>query len=190
MCFTPTSAATAGAAPMSGERRILLLRGVNVGGVKLPMAEFRAMLADLGMTRVRTHIQSGNAVFDDPDTADPAPRIGAAMLARFGFLPELFLYTPSGFAAICAQNPFTAEAAADGAKVHAFFLARPATLPAEAAALATTERLHLTDAALFLHAPDGIGRSKLVERLPRLLAVPQTARNWNTVQAILALTDS
>ena len=78
---------------------------------------------------------TGNAVFDDPDTADPAPRIGAAMQARFGFLPELFLYTPAGFAAICAQNPFTGEAAADGAKVHAFFLARPATLPAEAAAL-------------------------------------------------------
>ncbi|MBE0554510.1 MAG: DUF1697 domain-containing protein, partial [Rhodobacteraceae bacterium] len=60
---------------MSAERHILLLRGVNVGGVTLPMASFRAMLADLGMKNVRTHIQSGNAVFDDPGHDDPAPRI-------------------------------------------------------------------------------------------------------------------
>lgn len=190
MCFTPTCAATGAAAPMSAERRILLLRGVNVGGVTLPMAGFRAMLADLGMKNVRTHIQSGNAVFDDPQRDDPAARIAAALQTRFGLRPELFLYSPARFAAICAQNPFLAEAEADGARVHALFLARPAPLPDEAAALATTERLHLTEDALFLHAPDGIGRSKLFERLPRLLPVPQTARNWNTVRAILALAAS
>ena len=58
---------------------------------------------------------------------------------------------------------------------------------AKAAALASTECWHLTAAALYLHTPDGLGRSKLAERLPRLLNTPTTARNWNTVQALATL---
>jgi len=35
-----------------------------------------------------------------------------------------------------------------------------------------------------LHAPDGIGRSKLAAGLERLLGVPMTSRNWNTVMKL------
>lgn len=174
---------------MSAERRILLLCGVNVSGAnRLPMAEFRAMLTGLGLGNPRTLIQSGNAVFDDPGLPDLPRALADAIAAGFGFRPELFLYTPADFTAIRAANPFAAEAAADGARVHAFFLAAPARPDPEAIArLTTTERLHLTPAALYLHAPDGLGRSKLAERLPRLLATPCTARNWNTVEALAGL---
>lgn len=168
-------------------RRILLLRGVNVGGAnRLPMAAFRAMLADIGLLSPRTLIASGNAVFDDPGLPDLAGRLAAALATRFGLNPDLFLLTLAELEAIRAANPFAPEAAADGSKVHVFFLARPTILPPETATLTTTERLHLTAAALYLHAPDGIGRSRLAERLPRLLAVPATARNWNTVTALAA----
>ena len=34
--------------------KILMLRGVNVGGVKLPMAPFREARAGLGLGRVRS----------------------------------------------------------------------------------------------------------------------------------------
>ena len=170
-------------------RRILLLRGVNVGGAnRLPMADFRALLIALGLGNPRTLIASGNAVFDDPGLPDLPDKIAGAIANRFDFRPDLVLHTPENFAAIMAANPFAAEAQADGSKVHIFFLAAPATLDSEkVAALATTERLHLTPAALYLHAPDGIGRSKLVERLPRLLNTPSTARNWNTVTALANL---
>ncbi len=41
----------------------LLFRGINVGGKnKLPMADLRAFLTDLGFAGVRTYIQSGNAI--------------------------------------------------------------------------------------------------------------------------------
>jgi uncharacterized protein (DUF1697 family) len=170
-------------------RRILLLRGVNVGGAnRLPMADFRALLASLGLGNPRTLIASGNAVFDDPGLPDLPGQIATAIAARFGLHPDLFLYTAETFAAIIAANPYAPEAAADGAKVHAFFLATPTQLDdAKVKALATTERLHLTRAALYLHAPDGLGRSKLAERLPRLLVTASTARNWNTVEALATL---
>ncbi|MEC5217406.1 uncharacterized protein (DUF1697 family) [Actimicrobium sp. GrIS 1.19] len=43
---------------------LALLRGVNVGKAKrVPMAEFRALLGELGYTNVATLLSSGNAVF-------------------------------------------------------------------------------------------------------------------------------
>ena len=44
--------------------RFALLRAVNVGGRKLPMAELRALCGELGWEDVETYIQSGNLVFD------------------------------------------------------------------------------------------------------------------------------
>lgn len=43
---------------------VALLRGVNVGkGNRVPMAEFRLMLEQIGYTEVKTLLNSGNAVF-------------------------------------------------------------------------------------------------------------------------------
>jgi uncharacterized protein (DUF1697 family) len=39
----------------------------------------------------------------------------------------------------------------------------------------------------YLHAPDGIGRSKLAEKVARFLGVSTTARNWRTVSKMLEM---
>ena len=42
---------------------IAMLRGINVGGKnKIPMAELKARLEDLGFKGVTTYIQSGNVI--------------------------------------------------------------------------------------------------------------------------------
>ena len=51
---------------------VALLRAVNVGGTKLPMADLRALLEGLGLTNVRTYLQSGNALFDAGPEPTPA----------------------------------------------------------------------------------------------------------------------
>jgi len=48
---------------------------------------------------------------------------------------------------------------------------------------------------LYLHTPDGYGRSELAARLVRIgggrtAATAATARNWATVQRLLAMCDS
>jgi uncharacterized protein (DUF1697 family) len=169
--------------------KLLLLRGVNVAGAnRLPMAEFRSMLADLGLTRVTTYLQSGNAVFDDPGVADLSDKVASAMRLRFGFAPAQFYLTAADHKAIAAACPYQAEGAADPTAVHVWYLANPAK-PDMAAlyALARNEQFHLTDRAFYLHAPDGIGRSVLAAKLERALAVPMTARNWRSVQAFESL---
>jgi len=53
-----------------------------------------------------------------------------------------------------------------------------------------SETYELGAAALYPHAPDGIGRSKLVEKVEKCLGVEATARNWRTVSKLheLAMT--
>ena len=61
---------------------VALLRGINVGGQNvIKMDELRATFEELGLSDVRTHIQSGNVVFRSPDAdkhaAEPSIEEGA-----------------------------------------------------------------------------------------------------------------
>ncbi len=176
---------------MSAEPRILFLRGVNVGAHrKLPMAALRDLLGGLGLEGVQTHIQSGNAVFRDPQQrADLAGPISRAIGAAFPFTPEALVLDLSALQAVLAANPYAVEGAEDAAKVQIGFLGRASEAGTGAlAALATPrERFTLTAAAFYLHAPDGIGRSKLAERAERLLGVPMTMRNQRVAEAVAQL---
>jgi uncharacterized protein (DUF1697 family) len=171
--------------------KILLLRGVNVSGAnRLPMAEFREMLAEFGLKNVDTHVQSGNAVFADPGVEGLESKIGAAMLLRFGFKPALFIMGLEDYRSILTANPYKAAGAVDGTKVHIFFLAAPATgtdLAGLRAHANEGQQVTLTDKALYLHTPAGFGKSTLAEKIPRYLQVPHTARNQRSAESILAL---
>ncbi len=60
---------------------VALLRAVNVGGIKLPMADLRTLLEGLGLANVRTYLQSGNAVFDAAEP-EPAQALATAIEVR------------------------------------------------------------------------------------------------------------
>lgn len=174
--------------------KILLLRGVNVSGAnRLPMPEFREMLAEFGLTHVDTHVQSGNAVFHDPGIDGLADKIGANMLLRFGFKPALFILDKAEYKAILAANPYKAAGAVDGTRVHIFFLAEPAVgvdLAGLRAHAGEGEQVTLTDKAIYLLTPGGFGRSSLADKLPRYIKVTQTARNQRSAENILALANA
>jgi uncharacterized protein (DUF1697 family) len=170
------------------EAKAVLLRGVNVGGAgKLPMAEFRALLESLGLGQVRSYIQSGNAVFDsDLATATLESLIRDAIFTRFGFAPDTFVLTAPEIATALTDHPF---ADADPARVHVFFL-REMPAPDEAALQALAlpgDGWQVGPRRLTLHTPDGIGRSKLAEKLPKYLPSPMTARNLRTIAALHAM---
>jgi uncharacterized protein (DUF1697 family) len=170
---------------------VLLLRGVNVGGSgRLPMADLRALLARLGCEAVATYIQSGNAVFRfDRDVTALAAAIGEGIAAAFGFRPVVLLREAGQLAEVLAVNPF-AVGLKDAKTVHVFHLSCPAPhadLAALRALAAPGEAFHLTEAAFYLFAPEGIGRSVLATRVERALGVPLTARNLRTTMALAAM---
>jgi uncharacterized protein (DUF1697 family) len=65
------------------DRYVALLRGINVGGKnKIPMAELKIALEDLGYESVQTYIQSGNVVFSAGGTATTVEDEVEAMLPQ------------------------------------------------------------------------------------------------------------
>ena len=170
---------------------IALLRGVNVGGKHiLPMRDLREILATLDCEDVRTYIQSGNAVFrfaGDPEAL--TRQIRAGIKDKFGFSSRLLLLTRGQLQAIAACNPYPG-AEQDPRFLHVWFMAEHPAKPDLEALMekqTATESFELGSAAFYLHAPDGIGHSKLANLVEKCLGVDVTARNWRTVSKLLQL---
>jgi uncharacterized protein (DUF1697 family) len=176
---------------------IALLRAVNLGGYgKIAMADFRKLLEGLGYKNVQTYIQSGNAVFD---ASGSAAKVGATIAAGLeklmGAPVGVMIRTHDDLSRIIEGNPFAAEAAADGARVHVAFLSDPAPAGAEAALHriveqypARRDRFQIAGDAVYLHLPDGAAETKFSGKtLDKATGVPGTGRNWNTVLKLHAM---
>ncbi|MDP2329037.1 MAG: DUF1697 domain-containing protein, partial [Dehalococcoidia bacterium] len=68
-------------------RLVAFLRGVNVGGINIKMADLAQVFTGLGYTDVRTVLASGNVLFDtkERDRTATKRRIEAALTERFGY---------------------------------------------------------------------------------------------------------
>lgn len=183
---------------------VALLRGVNVGGVKLAMADLRAVLSSLGYADVSTYIQSGNALFS-ADPADPAALaadIEAALDKQLGMRPRVLVLTRDELAQVIQDTPYPDEP--NPKMVHAVFLTEEPG-PEQLAVVAETEQkaaekgcrdtAQYVGRVLFLHTPDGFGRSELAIQLARRAGPMSvkgggTARNWATVTKLLGLCDA
>ncbi len=174
---------------------IVLLRGINVGGRnKMPMAALASTLESAGCRSVRTYIQSGNVVFTSSSQSkrNLNKKLGDAIEAQFGSRPNLFLLTDNDFRSAVANNPFT-DAIREPRTLHFFFLDSKPDSPdmdgiAELAIPA--ERFQLVDTVFYLHAPDGIGRSKLAAGVERKFGIPATSRNYSTIQNLSDILDA
>ncbi|MEU6822571.1 DUF1697 domain-containing protein [Streptomyces atriruber] len=174
----------------------VLLRGINVGGhKKVPMAELRTLLEGLGHGGVRTYLQSGNAVLtaDHEDDASLAAEVRAAIEERFGFAVDALVRDHAYLKAVVDACPFPA-ADLEAKQLHVTYFSGPVDADRFASVEQQAflpEEFRLGDRALYLYAPDGLGRSKLAEQLarPRLTkGLIATTRNWNTVTRLEEMT--
>lgn len=172
---------------------VMLLRGINVGGTgRLPMDDLKRLLGKLGAKRVRTYIQSGNVVFEGLVDAVVFEVIVADEIEHdHGFRPQVLVIAAEDFREIVAGYPYP-DAMDEPKTGHVWFLTRPPVPDQAALAAAATdsERFTLTDTAFYLHAPRGIGTSKLATRVERLLGVPATARNLNTCTRLVKMLEA
>jgi uncharacterized protein (DUF1697 family) len=179
-------------------RYAVLLRGVNVGGHgKLPMADLRRVLESLGHTDVWTYLQSGNAVIstDDDDPERVGRLIREGLNRELGMDPSVLVRTGAELAAIVKANPFPG-AVAQPKMLHVVFLSAQPD-PDRAAAVdpgvCPPDEFGVGDRAVYLRYVESPGRSRLSELVLRELLrgrpeVSATARNWNTVLALLEKT--
>ncbi len=165
---------------------IALFRGINVGGNNvLPMKELVPILERIGALNVRTYIQSGNAIFQSQETNASllSNKISAAIKRSRDFEPQVLLLELEEMENAIKSNPFP-EAESEPKTLHVYFLASvPKNVDFDdlESIKSDQERFVLKDGVFYLHAPDGIGRSKLAANAEKLLGVPVTSRNWRTV---------
>jgi uncharacterized protein (DUF1697 family) len=103
------------------------LRGVNVGGVNLKMAEVAAALTDAGFAHVRTILASGNVLLESPAGAGAVRRKAeAALRERFGYDAWVLVYDLDTVRAVVDTYPFEREV--EGYQSYVTFVAVDAVL--------------------------------------------------------------
>lgn len=168
---------------------VALLRGVNVGGGnRIAMADLRALAGDLGWRDVRTVIASGNLLFRaDGTTAELARQLEDGLEAGLRKAIPVLVLPGADVLAVVAGCPFAVE---PGNTVHGFFLWSEPKVDHRAlrALKAGDETLVVEGRMAWLHAPSGLARSDLAQRMDRVLTgTEMTARNLNTIRKLADL---
>ena len=162
---------------------VVLLRAVNVGGTgKLAMSELKRLCEKAGFRKVRTYIASGNVVAErDGSETQAKAAIEAELRVYAGKPVGVIVRTTAEMAKVAAANPFSDRAA--NYTVAIFLDRAPAHGVLKDVKGQANEELRLGAREIYVHYPDGIGRSRL--RIPA--AGDGTARNMNTVAKLAAM---
>jgi uncharacterized protein (DUF1697 family) len=102
----------------------VFLRGVNVGGVNLKMAEVATALTDAGFAAVRTILASGNVLLESSAQAAAVRKKAETTLReRFGYDAWVLAYDVDAVRAVVDAYPFEPEV--DGYQSYVTFVASP-----------------------------------------------------------------
>jgi uncharacterized protein (DUF1697 family) len=162
---------------------VLLLRAVNVGGTgKLPMSDLKRLCEKAGFQNVRTYIASGNVVAERDGAEAEAKAALEAELRSYAWKPVgVIIRTAAEMVEVIANNPFPHRAA--NTTVAIFLDRAPSPDALKDVKGQANEEIRLGAREIYVHYPDGIGRSKL--RIPA--ASDGTARNMNTAAKLAAM---
>jgi uncharacterized protein (DUF1697 family) len=172
---------------------VALFRAVNVGGTgKLPMQELQRAAKEAGLQRVSTYLASGNLLFESELPVAQLRDLLVRLIAdRFGLTRHgPILRSVAVLRSVLAANPFPDAAALRPKQLLVACLEHAPALeaPANLARLARGERFQLEGDHLYIDFVDGIPDSKIAgATLDRALKVASTARNWNTLSALIDL---
>lgn len=172
------------------ERRVVLIRAINVGGTaRLPMAELREIAETLGASEVSTFIASGNLLCVPPGNPAEFDRaLEAEIEARFGFFREVISRSGDDLRAAVDAHPF--EVVDD--KLNYLYPLTGTPDPEKAKALMTRDfdntRIEVIGDNLHILYGVGVGASKLTPPvIAKALGVTGTGRNWRTVGKLIEL---
>jgi uncharacterized protein (DUF1697 family) len=175
-------------------RQVLLLRGINLGpSRRVPMADLREALTGAGYEDVQTYVQSGNVVLSSSGSPAQLGRATEKVIAgRFGFAVDVVVRSRDELAAVVAANPL-ARVADNPKRYQVSFLDREldeAVVERLLGLVAEPEALFVDGREVYAWHPEGVARSKLWNALAgKGLGVTATARNWTTVETLLAMAD-
>jgi uncharacterized protein (DUF1697 family) len=162
---------------------VALIRAINVGGTaKLAMTDLRRLCDEAGFKDCRTYIQSGNAVFRSSLVeASVKNKLEKVLSSHIGKPCDVVVRSRAELQATIKANPWKS---AEPSRVIVLFVDQ--ALPKDALKglqIPGREKVHLEGREIFVHYPEGMGRSKL--KVP--YAQVGTARNLNSVMKLAAM---
>jgi uncharacterized protein (DUF1697 family) len=168
---------------------IALYRGINVGGKNpVKMESLRALHERLGHQEVRSYIQSGNIVFSAKESAGTITQeVAAEFVKEFGFAAKPIVVDAKRWGDIVEGNPYAQFARENPQTVHAAICAGEPSAKGLRELLTKTggsESFAIRKGVVYLHAPDGFGRSKFAAGMEKGSGVPMTVRNWRTIETL------
>lgn len=175
-------------------RQIAFLRGINIGPNKrVPMPRLRELLTEHGYEDVKTYVASGNVVL----TSKAKPRkleqeLEQLIEAEWGFDVAVIVRTRDELADVVERNPFGEIVDNPKFMQVSFLSGEPDAQNVQKIndACVEPEQVAIDGREIYAWHANGIGRSDLAKLLAtKKLGVTVTARNWNTVLAMLALAD-
>ena len=169
------------------KKYIVLLRGINVSGKnKLPMAELRDLLNELGFQNVQTYIQSGNIILtSDENKTTICKKIKEGVATKFGYDVPVIAKTVSEWNKAIKNYPFPT----DNPKIVAFvFLDKKTSETKIGVKGVNDDEYKIHDDMVYIYCPSTFAKTKLSNNLfERKLNVTATTRNYNTTLKLLEL---
>lgn len=167
-----------------------LLRGVNVGGHMVKMADLKIVLESVGLKNVKTLLASGNGLFDyeGKDQASVLERkIELILKKNFGFDIPVILRSEDELLKLVKSDPFKGIKVTPQTRLYVTFLKRaqkaktikiPYSTPGgEFRILKVTP----TEIISVLQLEEGKRTPDLMNIIEKEFGKEVTTRNWNTV---------
>lgn len=174
---------------------VVLVRGINVGGKnKVPMAQLRQCLTDLGFSNVSTYIASGNVILSSNDSPEVIKqKIEAALPKHFSLDSELIkvlVLSYKQLAAIVKDRPKGFGDQPETYYSDVIFLIDVATEQAMAI-FDPRGGVDAVWAGKNVVYSQRLGELRAKSRLSKIVGTPayksMTIRSWNTTVALLKL---
>jgi uncharacterized protein (DUF1697 family) len=163
---------------------VAFLRGINVGGNTIvSMKDLAAICTQIGFENVRTYLNSGNVIFESPlQEADLRKELETALSEKTGKEIGVVIRSAGDLERVVKGNPFLE---AVPSQVGVLLVMEPVAenILAEFV-IPGREKVVPGNREVYVHYPDGMGRSKL--KWPLSLR-GGTMRNINTLSKLAEL---
>ena len=156
------------------------------------MTDLKRLFEELGFINVKTYIQSGNVVFetDNSNSENILESIKNILNKKYIFSIDVMILAKQKLLAMLKKDPFP-EVNPSQLLVTLFSSIPQTNLESEIKSkLSPGEELLYTENEMYLHCPNGYGKTKLTNSfLEKKLMVMCTTRNWRTLRKLKEMTD-
>ncbi len=174
------------------ERYVAFLRGINVGGHhKIPMADLRKELEELGFTNVVTLLNSGNVIFDSITNNKEGleKTISGKLQITFGFPVPTIIRKAKTIYKMFNDSPFQNIKMTKDIRLYVSFLKKKTKSNLELPWGSPDNSYKIIgrrDKAIFSILDLSVSKTpKAMEAFEKFFGTDITTRNWKTIERII-----